>query len=202
MIVKVCGLTNAMDSLTALDAGADALGFNFWPGSSRFVRDTAFFKDLPDDFWRVGLFVNEDPARVRELMAEHQLDVAQLHKMDSIAGLRIWKAIAVDIPLTQERIDREHIDREHVEAIVLDTPAGALEGGTGKVFNWQYAKGLKGKIVLAGGLDETNVGQAIQQLKPWAVDACSRLELEPGKKDRQKMRAFIEAARKEFDAVC
>ncbi len=197
MIVKVCGLTNAMDSLTALDAGADALGFNFWSGSSRFVRDPAFFKDLPDDFWRVGLFVNEDPARVRDLMAEHHLDVAQLHKMDSLHGVRIWKAIAVDGPLTQDRLDREH-----VEAIVLDTPAGALEGGTGKVFDWQLATGLKGKIVLAGGLDETNVGQAIQQLKPWAVDACSRLELEPGKKDRKKMRAFIEAARKEFDAVC
>ncbi len=197
MIVKVCGLTNVMDSLTALDAGADALGFNFWPGSPRFVSDTAFFKDLPDDFWRVGLFVNEDPARVRDLMQEHQLDVAQLHKMDSITGVRIWKAIAVDGPLTQDRIDQEH-----VEAIVLDTPAGALEGGTGKVFDWHLAKGIKGRIVLAGGLDETNVGQAIQQLRPWAVDACSRLELEPGKKDRKKMRAFIEAARKEFDAVC
>ena len=197
MIVKVCGLTNVMDSLTALDAGADALGFNFWSGSPRFVKDTAFFKDLPDDFWRVGLFVNEDPARVRDLMAEYQLDVAQLHKMDSIDGVRIWKAIAVDGPLTQERIDQEH-----AEAIVLDTPAGALEGGTGKAFDWQLAQGLKGRIVLAGGLDETNVGQAIQMLKPWAVDACSRLELEPGKKDRKKMRDFIEAARKEFDAVC
>lgn len=197
MIVKVCGLTNVMDSLTALDAGADALGFNFWSGSPRFVKDTAFFKDLPDDFWRVGLFVNEDPARVRDLMAEHQLDVAQLHKMDSIEGVRVWKAIAVDGPLTQERINQEH-----AEAIVLDTPAGALEGGTGKVFDWHLAQGLKGKIVLAGGLDETNVGQAIQKLKPWAVDACSRLELEPGKKDRKKMRSFIEAARKEFDAVC
>lgn len=197
MIVKVCGLTNAMDSLLALDAGADALGFNFWSGSSRFVRDTAFFKDLPDDFWRVGLFVNEDPSRVRDLMAEHQLDVAQLHKMDSIQGLRIWKAMAVDGPLTQDRIDQEQ-----VEAVLVDTPAGALEGGTGKVFDWQLAVGLKGKIVLAGGLDETNVGQAIQLLKPWAVDACSRLELEPGKKDRNKMRAFIEAARKEFAAIC
>ena len=197
MIVKVCGLTNAMDSLLALDAGADALGFNFWSGSSRFVRDTAFFKDLPDDFWRVGLFVNEDPSRVRDLMAEHQLDVAQLHKMDSIQGLRIWKAVAVDGPLTQDRIDQEQ-----VEAVLVDTPAGALEGGTGKVFDWQLAVGLKGKIVLAGGLDETNVGQAIQLLKPWAVDACSRLELEPGKKDRNKMRAFIEAARKEFAAIC
>ena len=197
MIVKVCGLTNAMDSLLALDAGADALGFNFWSGSSRFVRDTAFFKDLPDDFWRVGLFVNEDPSRVRDLMAEHQLDVAQLHKMDSIQGLRIWKAVAVDGPLTQDRIDQEQ-----VEAVLVDTPAGALEGGTGKVFDWQLAVGLKGKIVLAGGLDETNVGQAIQLLKPWAVDACSRLELEPGKKNRNKMRAFIEAARKEFAAIC
>lgn len=197
MIVKVCGITNEMDALTALDAGADAIGFNFWKGSSRFVKDTAFFAGLPEDFWRVGLFVNEDPARVREVMEEFHLDVAQLHKMDSIDGLRIWKAIAVDGPLTQERLDRESS-----EAVVLDTPAGALEGGTGKVFDWGLAAGLRGKIVLAGGLDETNVGEAIRKLKPWAVDACSRLELEPGKKDRKKMRAFIEAARKEFEAVC
>jgi len=197
LIVKVCGITNAMDALTALDAGADAIGFNFWPGSSRYVKDRAFFADLPDDFWRVGLFVNEDPAKVLELMETFQLDVAQLHKMDSIDGLRIWKAIAVEGPLTQERLDSEH-----TEAVVLDTPAGALEGGTGKAFDWNLVQGLKGKIVLAGGLDETNVGEAIRRLKPWGVDACSRIESEPGKKDRTKMRSFIEAARKEFDAVC
>ncbi len=197
MIVKVCGITNAMDALMALDAGADAIGFNFWPGSSRFVKDRAFFSGLPDDFWRVGLFVNEDPAKVRDLMAEFQLDVAQLHKMDSIEGLRIWKAIPVDGQLTQQTLSSAH-----AEAVVLDTPAGAQEGGTGKVFDWNLAQGLKGKIVLAGGLDETNVTEAIRRLKPWGVDACSRIESEPGKKDRTKMRAFIEAARKEFDAAC
>ncbi|WP_031499659.1 phosphoribosylanthranilate isomerase [Bryobacter aggregatus] len=197
MIVKVCGITTAMDALTALDAGADAIGFNFWAGSSRYVKDTAFLKELPDDFWRVGLFVHEDPQRVLDLMAEHRLDVAQLHKMDAIAGIRVWKAISVDGVLSQERIDQEQ-----AEAVVLDTPAGALEGGTGRSFDWELAAGLKGKIVLAGGLDAENVGLAIQRLRPWGVDACSRLESEPGKKDRAKMRAFIEAARKEFDAVC
>jgi phosphoribosylanthranilate isomerase len=130
-------------------------------------------------------------------MQEFQLDVAQLHKMDSIDGLRIWKAIAVDGPLTQERLNEQDS-----EAVVLDTPAGALEGGTGKSFDWNLAQGLTGKIILAGGLDESNVGEAIRRLKPWGVDACSRIESEPGKKDRTKMRAFIEAARKEFDAVC
>lgn len=197
MIVKVCGITNAMDALTALDAGADAIGFNFWPGSKRFIKDPAFFADLPDDFWRVGLFVNEDPAKVREVMEAYRLDIAQLHKMDNIDGLRIWKAITVDGPLTQAVIDAAH-----AEAVVLDTPAGALEGGTGRVFDWNHAAGLKGKIVLAGGLDADNVASAIRLLKPWAVDACSRIESEPGKKDRTKMRAFIEAARKEFEAVC
>ncbi len=197
MIVKVCGLTNFMDSLTALDAGADALGFNFWPGSPRYLKDTAFLADLPDGFWRVGLFVNEDPDRVRETMQRYRLDIAQLHKMDSLAGLRVWRAIAVTGPLTQA-----DIDAAQAEAVVLDTPAGALEGGTGQSFDWSLAAGLSGKIVLAGGLDAANVATAIRQLKPWAVDACSRIELEPGKKDRTKMRAFIEAARKEFQTVC
>lgn len=197
MIVKVCGLTNLMDSLTALDAGADALGFNFWPGSPRYIKDTAFLADLPTDFWRVGLFVNEDPSLVREIMARYSLDIAQLHKMESLDGLRVWRAISVTGPLTQA-----DIDAAHAEAVVLDTPAGALEGGTGKSFDWSLASGLTGKIVLAGGLDASNVASAIRQLKPWAVDACSRIESEPGKKDRTKMRAFIEAARKEFQTVC
>ncbi len=197
MIVKVCGLTNSLDALTALDAGADALGFNFWPGSPRFLKDTAFLRDLPDDFWRVGLFVDEDPSRVVDLMAEHRLDVAQLHKMTSVPGLRIWKGIQADSILSQASIDEDA-----VEAVVLDTPAGALAGGTGRSFDWALAQGLSGRIILAGGLDATNVGLAIERVKPWGVDACSRLESEPGKKDRDKMRAFIEAARKEFDAVC
>ena len=197
MIVKVCGLTNSLDALTALDAGADALGFNFWPASPRFLKDTAFLRDLPDDFWRVGLFVEEDPSRVADLMAEHRLDVAQLHKMSPVPGLRIWRAIAADSALSQASIDEDA-----VEAVVLDTPAGVLAGGTGRSFDWTLAQGLSGKIVLAGGLDATNVGLAIERVKPWGVDACSRLESEPGKKDRDKMRAFIEAARKEFDAVC
>ncbi len=197
MIVKVCGLTNSLDALTALDAGADALGFNFWPGSPRFLKDTAFLRDLPDDFWRVGLFVDEDPSRVVDLMAEHRLDVAQLHKMTSVPGLRIWKGIQADSILSQASIDEDP-----VEAVVLDTPAGALAGGTGRSFDWALAQGLSGKIILAGGLDATNVGLAIERVKPWGVDACSRLESEPGKKDRDKMRAFIEAARKEFEAVC
>jgi len=186
-----------MDALTALDAGADAIGFNFWPGSKRFVKDPAFFADLPDDFWRVGLFVNQEPEKVREVMQAYRLDIAQLHKMNSVEGLRIWKAIAVDGPLSQQTLDASES-----EAVVLDTPAGSLEGGTGLAFDWNLVTGLKGKIVLAGGLDETNVAEAIRKVKPWGVDACSRIEVEPGKKDRTKMRAFIEAARKEFEAVC
>ncbi|MBZ2184986.1 MAG: phosphoribosylanthranilate isomerase [Bryobacter sp.] len=197
MIVKVCGLTSLMDSLTALDAGADALGFNFWPGSPRYLKDTAFLADLPEGFWRVGLFVNEDPDRVRETMQRYRLDIAQLHKMEPLEGVRVWRAIPVTGRLTQAEIDAAQ-----AEAVVLDTPAGALEGGTGQSFDWSLAGGLSGKIVLAGGLDATNVAKAIRQLKPWAVDACSRIEIEPGKKDRTKMRAFIEAARKEFQTVC
>lgn len=193
MIVKVCGITNYMDALSALDSGADALGFNFWPGSPRFIKDTAFLADLPRNFWRVGLFVSADPKQAADTMAAHSLDVAQLHKMDGLQGHRIWKALSVDAPLTQA-----HLDAQQAEAVVLDTPAAALEGGTGRTFPWQFAAGLQGKIILAGGLDASNVAQAIQTLHPWGIDACSRLESAPGKKDRDKMRAFIEEARKEF----
>lgn len=190
MIVKVCGITNTRDALVSLDAGADALGFNFWPGSKRFVKETEFLTDLPKDFWRVGLFVEEDPQKVRDVMAEFQLDIAQLHRMDAMSGLRVWQAISVDGPLTQE-----DIDAVQAEAVLLDTPSGALAGGTGKSFDWSFVRGLRGKIVLAGGLDSSNVGEAVGQLRPWGIDACSRLESEPGKKDPRKVWEFVSAAR-------
>lgn len=193
MIVKVCGITNTMDALVALDCGADALGFNFWPGSPRYVQDASFLRDLPEGFWRVGLFVNEDPETVKNTMAEYRLDIAQLHKMDSIAGLRVWRGLAVDHALQQSEVDGLA-----AEAVVLDKPAGALEGGTGKTFDWSLAGGLTGKIVLAGGLDAGNVAEAIRRLKPWGVDACSRLESAPGKKDPEKLRAFVQTAREEY----
>lgn len=190
MIVKVCGITNTRDALVSLDAGADALGFNFWPGSKRFVKETGFLTDLPKDFWRVGLFVEEDPQKVRDTMEAYQLDIAQLHRMESLDGLRVWQAISVDGPLTQEQIDAAR-----AEAVLVDTPAGALAGGTGKTFDWAFVRGLQGKIVLAGGLDASNVGEAVGQLRPWGIDACSRLESEPGKKDPQKVWDFVSAAR-------
>jgi phosphoribosylanthranilate isomerase len=182
-----------MDALVALDSGADALGFNFWSGSPRYVQDASFLRDLPEGFWRVGLFVNEDPETVKNTMAEYRLDIAQLHKMDSIAGLRVWRGLAVDHALQQNEVDGLA-----AEAVVLDKPAGALEGGTGKTFDWSLAGGLTGKIVLAGGLDAGNVAEAIRRLKPWGVDACSRLESAPGKKDPEKLRAFVQTAREEY----
>jgi phosphoribosylanthranilate isomerase len=190
MIVKVCGITNTRDALVSLDAGADALGFNFWPGSKRFVKETDFLRDLPRDFWRVGLFVDEDPQKVRDTMEEFGLDIAQLHRMSSLDGLRVWQAISADGPVTQAQIDGAH-----AEAVLVDTPAGALAGGTGKTFDWSFVRGLEGKIVLAGGLDSSNVAEAVEQLRPWGIDACSRLEAEPGKKDPRKVWDFVNAAR-------
>lgn len=196
MIIKVCGITNTRDALVALDAGADALGFNFWPGSPRYVKDTEFLRDVPANCWRVGLFVDEDPQRVRDIMEEFSLDVAQLHRMnltnlEALPGLRVWWAVNVTTTVTQS-----DLDAMPAEAYVLDAPAGALAGGTGKTFDWSLAQGLGSKILLAGGLDATNVGHAVEALRPWGVDACSRLESEPGKKDPAKVWRFVEAARK------
>lgn len=190
MIVKVCGITNTRDALVSLDAGADALGFNFWPGSKRYLKETDFLRDLPSNFWRVGLFVEEDPQRVRDTMAEFGLDIAQLHRMDNVSGLRIWHAISADGPLTQAQIDAAG-----AEAVLVDTPSGALAGGTGQTFDWKFLEGLSGNIVLAGGLDASNVGQAVEMLRPWGIDACSRLEAEAGKKDPKKVWDFVNAAR-------
>lgn len=196
MMVKICGITNRDDALAAIEGGAAALGFNFWPKSPRFVRPERaadLLADLAGHVWKVGVFVSEPPEKVSALTAQLALDVVQLHGETAWpAGIRVWKAVPVD-----SEFRAEDLERYDAEAFVLDAPAGALYGGTGRTFDWRRVAGLRRKIVLAGGLDAGNVREAIRTVRPWGVDACSRLESAPGKKDHKKMAAFLKAAREE-----
>lgn len=196
MIVKVCGITNRDDALLAVEAGASALGFNFYPKSPRFLEPeqaARIIELLPTTIWKVGVFVNEAPARVAEVTRLAGLDVAQLHGDEGIegipAGIRVWKALAVipDFRLTL-------LDTFPVEAFLLDSRAPGQYGGTGRSFDWTAVRGSRHKIVLAGGLDASNVRAAIDAAQPWGVDACSRLESSPGRKDSERVRAFVRAA--------
>ncbi len=186
-IIKVCGITNEEDALVAVKAGANALGFNFYEKSPRFVtvsRAREIIDAVPGDYLNVGIFVN--PA-LSEITAA-SMDVVQLYGewRPELAGLTVWKATT---PNETERFCG-------AEAYLMDTPSTAF-GGSGKMFNWMLARGRYG-VIIAGGLDASNVVEAIATAKPWGVDACSRLESRPGKKDPQKVMEFVAAAREAF----
>lgn len=192
MLVKICGITNAEDGLAAAEAGASAIGFNFYRESPRYVapavaRDIAAL--LPPSLLRVGVFVDEPAEAVSAVADTVGLDVVQLHGGDAPAGLRLWRALRADRPALAATVAAGGAD-----AFLIDTPSATLRGGTGASFDWSLAAGLPGRIILAGGLHENNVAAAIRQARPWGVDACSRIECFPGRKDHEKMRRFVRAA--------
>lgn len=191
MMVKICGITNREDALVAVDAGASAIGFNFFRESPRYISPTGasmISAKIPSEVWKVGIFVNETPETIARIALDAALDVAQLHGTAEARGIRTWRAVRANESLLS------HINDETAEAILLDTPSEALHGGTGISFDWSRAKGLPKHIIIAGGLDAGNVRRAIEQAEPWGVDACSRLEKSPGMKDHNKVREFVKAA--------
>ncbi len=188
MMVKICGITNREDALAAIEGGASAVGFNFYPASPRYIApdDAAVIvAGLPSGAWRVGVFVDESAASVLRIAEQVGLDIAQLHGHESAeqypAGIRVWKAIRMPAGETA-------YPTSGVEALLLDGPA------SGQTFDWARVPRGTAKLILAGGLDAGNVRQAIAQVHPWGVDACSLLESSPGRKDRFKMAAFLRAA--------
>jgi phosphoribosylanthranilate isomerase len=190
MMVKICGITNREDALAAVEAGASAIGFNFYRESPRYISHTGaamIGEKIPGNVWKVGVFVNETPEAIARIVLDAGLDVAQLHGSSQMRGMRIWQAVSaigtVAGPVT-----------ESVEALLIDTPSNEAFGGTGKTWDWTQAPHLEQKIIIAGGLDASNVRTAIEQARPWGVDACSRIEKSPGLKDHDKMRRFIAAA--------
>lgn len=195
MMVKICGITNRGDALAAVDGGASALGFNFYPASPRYIapeiaRD--ILAKLPAEVVKVGVFVNAAAESVTSLAGQLGLDVVQLHgeSVEIPAGLRVWRAVAV-----APDFDLASLDELPAEAFLLDAPSGSAYGGTGRSFDWSLARGARRQVIIAGGLDESNVRRAIEEARPWGVDACSRLESAPGRKDQRRMAEFLKAAR-------
>jgi phosphoribosylanthranilate isomerase len=193
MMVKVCGITNLEDATAAVEAGASALGFNFYPNSPRYIAPraaAAIIAQLAPGVLKTGVFVNGQTESIGNVARTAGLDVVQLHGESSApTGVRFWRAI----PMTSE-FDFASLDALDAEAFLVDAFAAGAWGGTGRTWDWTLAAGAKQRIILAGGLDATNVREAIRQARPWGVDACSRIESSPGKKDHAKMRAFVEAA--------
>lgn len=202
-LVKVCGITSLADALAAVDAGADALGFNFYRPSPRYIAapDARKIVDqLPESVLKVGVFVNEGLLSVVRTAEEARLSAVQLHGDESpeycreLAGTYVIKAFGAG--------DNLHLEAYDVDAIMLDTKDDLLHGGTGRTFDWSIAQRTTSsvpKLFLAGGLTPDNVGEAIETVRPYAVDACSSLEERLGKKNHDRMRAFVRAVRSVAD---
>ena len=202
MQVKICGITNPDDALSSVEAGADALGFVFYPQSPRFIEPAAaaaIIRRLPPFVATVGVFVDASSDAVRSALEACGLSLIQFHgneTPDQVApfGPRAIKAIRVG-----ESGNAALLSRFPVRAFLLDTYVEGVPGGTGKAFDWRLANRevIPGALILAGGLTAENVRVAIRLVRPDAVDVGSGVEAKPGKKDHRKLTRFIREAKTE-----
>lgn len=195
--VKICGITRLEDALTAIEAGADALGFVFYPPSPRSVDSAVaetIIKQLPPFVTTVALFVNESPEQVKAVLKQTGIDLLQFHGDESPEYCNqferpYFKALRMspDIDVVAE-IERFASAR----AVLLDAYRAGIPGGTGEAFDWdRIPADLKNPLILAGGLDQHNVRQAIGQVKPYAVDVSGGVEAAKGLKDSSKIISFM-----------
>ncbi len=197
MFVKIDGITNEEDALLAIAMGADAVGFVFAPSprqvAAGLVRDIV--RRLPPEVMTVGVFRNEAPQRVVDVMHGTGLRAAQLHGHETPDDSRfvrqrvafLIKAFAAGDPAL------DHADDYGADAILLDSPTP----GSGEVFDWSLAEGAPSnrRIILAGGLTPENVADAVKRVEPWGVDVSTGVEKAPGEKDARKVRDFVKNAK-------
>lgn len=198
--MKICGITREDDALLAVAMGADAVGFVFAPSKRQIAPGKArdIVRRLPPDILTVGVFRDEAPSRVIDIVNATGLRAAQLHGHETAEASRLIRA---SVPLVikafaagDPALDR--VDDYGADAILIDSP----RPGSGEVFDWTLAEGRPDgrRVILAGGLTPDNVADAIRQVGPWGVDVASGVEAErgePGQKDARKVKAFIDAAR-------
>jgi len=198
--VKICGITNYQDAATAVDMGADILGFNFYPKSPRYIapgKAAEIISKLPAFIDTAGVFVNESVEHIHETKNLCQLDWVQLHgdedpefcKEFLSVNVKIMKAIRV-----KNQADIERADSFFTDAILLDAFDPKKYGGTGLTFDWNIIGHIGKRIFLAGGINPDNAVEAIE-LGVYGIDVCSGIEAEPGKKDYKKMKKLFENIR-------
>lgn len=198
MEIKICGITNMEDATFVAQCGADAIGFIFYSKSPRYVapeRVKKIIEKIPKEIAKVGVFVNHDVLKVKKTIDFCGLDLAQLHGDESPAYCgqfprsQVIKAIA---PRTVD--DLGNVKEYPVKAILVDAHDPVRYGGTGEQSDWELASKVKEThpLILAGGLSMVNIKKAIEHTSPHAVDISSSVEIAPGKKDHQKVRAIID----------
>lgn len=205
-IVKICGIKTLKDALAAIDAGADYLGFNFYPKSVRFIEKTAcaeitsVLKREHPQIKLVGVFVNSSVEDIKGILQTCHLDLAQLHgdeTPETFAQLapHAFRAFR-GIPESNAGYERDE-----APAILIDAAVKGVYGGSGVTADWTAAAKLAKKypLLLAGGLTHENVADAVRQVQPWGVDVASGVESAPGEKDAGKMSAFIKAVKQTMD---
>lgn len=202
MFIKICGTTSEQDALLAVALGADAVGFVFAPSPRQVSPVTVgdIVKRLPPEVVTFGVFRNEAPTRVVEIVNRIGLRGAQLHGHETASQARwvrervpfVIQAFAAGDPAIK------HANDYGVDAVMIDSPSP----GSGLVFDWCLAESPDGaRLILAGGLTPDNVSKAIGQVRPWGVDVASGVEAAPGRKDPRKMRAFIAEVRATAEAL-
>lgn len=200
MFVKICGITNEQDALLAVALGADALGFVFAPSPRQISPALAreIVKRLPPETLTVGVFRNEAPSRIVEIVNEARLQGAQLHGHETTA---MTAEVATNVRFVIKAVvagsqDATHANTFAADAILVD----GLHPGSGTAYDWELLQDIPTdiRLMLSGGLTPENVGAGILQVRPWGVDVSSGVEKSPGQKDAVKLRHFITNAR---DAV-
>jgi phosphoribosylanthranilate isomerase len=203
MFIKICGTTNEEDALLATALGADAIGFIFAPSRRQVWPEDIkpIIKRLPHEMITVGVFVNERPERVVEIASTVGLRGVQLHGREPLSEVR-WVRERVPFVIQGFRAGDPalaSVANGPADVVLIDSP----NPGSGHVFDWRLAEGAPGgvRLLLAGGLNYDNVGEAIRRVRPWGVDVATGVESGPGQKDPRKLRLFIEAARAAGDSL-
>ena len=199
--VKICGVRTLNDALSACDAGADALGFNFWPHSKRYVDPwelVQWVRDMPDSVERVGVFVNAGSEEGMRLLEEGVVHAAQFHGDETYDYYRKFspESACLKAFTVRDKSSLEAVSGFQATTVLLDAYCPGEYGGSGKSFEWDLGRSFvtgnpETSVVLAGGLSPANVASAISQVRPAAVDVASGVESAPGVKDHSMVRDFV-----------
>jgi phosphoribosylanthranilate isomerase len=195
--VKICGITRRQDAEFAVEMGADALGFVFYAPSPRAVtiaQAQQLIIGLPPFVSIVALFVDADSEFVKSCLATLPISILQFHGHESLQYCEQFNHPYMKVLRMKKglNINTEANKYQSASAILLDSYQPGLPGGTGETFDWSLVTNIKMPIILAGGLDENNVAQAIKQVKPYAVDVSGGVEIAKGIKDNTKVRNFMQ----------
>lgn len=198
--VKICGITRLEDGLAAIDSGADALGFVFYPPSPRYISPEAaaeIIRQLPPFITTVGLFVNEPAVEVDRIRNLTQIDLLQFHGDETAMFCEQFDQAWIKALRVKDRENLQQSLKEYgaARAILLDSYRPGVPGGTGETFNWDLIPSDYSRpIILAGGLTPDNISDAVRQVQPYAVDVSGGVEVSKGIKDPAKIHAFIRGA--------